>query len=69
MIDSNKKIIFDCGIQDFAYGVNEKFNKECENLMIDRKFISGDGNHSHDYWKKSIKWHFDFFKDNLAEMR
>ncbi|MBL1212860.1 MAG: prolyl oligopeptidase family serine peptidase [Ignavibacteriae bacterium] len=65
LMDSGKKIIFDCGTEDFAYTVNEKFKSECENLMIDHKFISGPGNHSHDYWKKSIRWHFDFFKQNV----
>ncbi len=66
MMDSNKKIIFDCGKEDFAFSVNEKLNEECQNLMIDHKFISGPGNHSHEYWKKSIKWHFDFFKQNVV---
>jgi S-formylglutathione hydrolase FrmB len=66
MLDSEKKIIFDCGTEDFAYSVNAKFKEECENLMIDHKFISGPGNHSHSYWKKSIKWHFDFFKQNVV---
>ena len=62
IVGKHKKIIFDCGKEDFVYKVNKKFYDKCKSLGIDAKFISTHGNHSHKYWHKSIKAHFDFFK-------
>jgi S-formylglutathione hydrolase FrmB len=57
----NKKILIDCGEQDFAYKVNEAFYSKCKEMNIPAVFYSGEGNHSHSYWKKSVARHFDFF--------
>ncbi|MDP4114723.1 MAG: alpha/beta hydrolase family protein [Bacteroidota bacterium] len=57
----NKKILVDCGEQDFAFKVNQEFYKKCKELKIPILFYSGEGNHSHTYWKKSVERHFDFF--------
>ncbi len=57
----NKRIIFDCGTEDFAYAVNNRFREQCRNLNVKATFISQPGNHSHEYWSKSIEAHFKFF--------
>lgn len=57
----NKKILVDCGEQDFAYKVNEEFYSKCKEMNIPAVFYSGEGNHSHSYWKKSVARHFEFF--------
>ncbi|MCU7495533.1 MAG: esterase family protein [Ignavibacteria bacterium] len=58
----NKEVIFDCGTEDFAYNVNKRFNEKCLSLKIKATFISQPGNHSKQYWNKSIENHFRFFK-------
>lgn len=62
---TDKQFIFDCGRDDFAYEVNERFNDKCDSLKIKATFISQPGNHKHEYWKKTIQMHFDFFNNLL----
>lgn len=57
----NKKLIVDCGTEDFSFNVNKAFADSCKANNIDIKFISGPGTHSHAYWKSSIPGHFKFF--------
>jgi S-formylglutathione hydrolase FrmB len=59
---SLKKIIFDCGGDDFAFNVNKNFYEACRQNKIQATFISQPGNHSKEYWKKSIIQHLNFFK-------
>lgn len=63
--DLDKEIIFDCGTEDFAYGVNKKFHEKCLSLKLKATFISQPGSHNKDYWNKTIENHFRFFR-NLA---
>ncbi len=58
---TDRRIIFDCGTEDFAYDVNYRFYERCRELGIDAKFISQPGNHSRNYWKNSIIDHLHFF--------
>lgn len=64
----DKEIIFDCGTEDFAYNVNKRFNERCIALKIRATFISQPGNHSRQYWNKTIDNHFRFFR-NLADSK
>ena len=61
----NKKMLIDCGTEDFAYPVNLNFVKKCYDLGIDTKFISIPGTHSRDHWKKMITKHFEFFHEQI----
>ena len=63
----NKKILIDCGEQDFAYTVNKEFYEKCKELKIPSVFFSGEGNHSHTYWKKSVARHFEFFNKQIIK--
>jgi putative tributyrin esterase len=63
----DKKFIVDCGTEDFAYDVNRRFRDSCEVKGIKIKFIQTHGNHSYDYWAKSIPTHFKFFAELVSE--
>ena len=65
--DLDKKFIVDCGTEDFAYDVNRRFRDSCEVKGIKIKFIQTAGDHSYDYWAKSIINHFEFFKEMIGE--
>ncbi len=63
----NKKFIVDCGTEDFAFDVNRRFRDSCAAHGINISFIQTIGNHSYDYWTKSIIKHFEFFKAMIKE--
>jgi putative tributyrin esterase len=63
----NKKFIVDCGTEDFAYDVNRRFRDSCEAKGIKLKFIQTPGDHSSEYWSKSIINHFEFFAEMVSE--
>lgn len=63
----NKNFIVDCGTEDFAFDVNRRFRDSCTVKRIKINFIQAAGNHSYDYWRKSIIEHFKFFKDMVEE--
>ncbi len=60
---SEKEIIFDCGTEDFLYETNNAVRKKCDELKIKAVYITQPGEHNYAYWKKSIKFHFDFFSN------
>jgi putative tributyrin esterase len=59
---ADKEIIFDCGMDDDFYGVNNELRRRCDELKIKATYISQPGKHDRTYWKRSIKAHFEFFK-------
>lgn len=63
----HKKLIVDCGTEDFAFDVNRRFRDSCAANGININFIQTSGNHSYDYWAKSIIEHFNFFKAMVEE--
>ena len=63
----DKKIIVDCGTEDFAFDVNRRFRDSCVTHGININFIQTAGNHSYDYWTKSIIHHFELFAKMAKE--
>jgi putative tributyrin esterase len=61
----NKKIIVDCGNDDFAFIVNKRFVEECRKNGIDVKYLTSPGDHNYEYWSKSILKHFEFFSSQV----
>jgi S-formylglutathione hydrolase FrmB len=59
---AGKEIIFDCGTEDDFYLVNNELRKKCDELKIKATYISQPGKHDRNYWKKSAKAQFEFFK-------
>lgn len=62
-----KKIIIDCGADDFGFDVNKNFYERCKSLKILATFISQPGDHNYKYWKNSIKQHLNFFSELVKE--
>lgn len=56
-------IIFDCGEEDFFYGVNKRLHEELSYRHIKHDFISRQGIHSNAYWRNSIVYHLLYFHD------
>ncbi|PID58684.1 MAG: hypothetical protein CR986_07405 [Ignavibacteriae bacterium] len=65
LLDKNnlegKKIIVDCGTEDFAYQVNLNFVKKCYDIGSEVLFYSQPGNHNRDYWEMMLPKHLKFF--------
>ncbi|WP_379089691.1 alpha/beta hydrolase [Pedobacter sp. UC225_65] len=64
--DLNKKLIFDCGTEDYLYKANNQFRQQCDSLKIKATYITQPGAHTGGYWSKTIHQHFKFF-DELAK--
>lgn len=64
---TDKKIIVECGTEDFAYEVNEKFAERCEEKNIDCTFVSRPGTHNRTFWNEAIGGHLKFFKEQISE--
>lgn len=64
-IDALKKskyhIITDCGTEDPFYSQNKDFFEKCSNAGVKISFSYRPGDHNRDYWKESIKDHFQYF--------
>lgn len=59
-------IIFDCGTDDFFYGVNCALHEKLLSEKIPHDFYSRPGGHTWTYWKNSIKYHTLFFNDRFT---
>lgn len=57
-------LFIDCGTEDFAFEVNKNFYKNAIEKKIPVTFLEQPGNHSKEYWKKSLPKHFEFFKEH-----
>lgn len=57
------KLIFDCGVDDFFYDVNNALHKKLMEENIPHDYIQRPGGHSWDYWASALKYQLLFFKD------
>lgn len=64
---TNQRIIFDCGVDDFMYKVNETLHDTMVEKKIAHDYISRPGNHSWKYWCNSIDYQVMFFAKGFAE--
>jgi putative tributyrin esterase len=60
-----KPIIFDCGSSDMFYAANNLLKQKCDSLQLNATYISQPGGHNKDYWAKSIRQQFEFFKNQI----
>lgn len=63
---TDQRIIFDCGVDDFMYEVNEALHALLEEKKIAHDYISRPGNHSWKYWCNSIDYQMMFFSKGFA---
>lgn len=54
-------LLIDCGTEDFAYTGNVQFYQRAVEMGYNITFISRPGNHTHQYWKQALPYHFLFF--------
>lgn len=54
-------IIFDCGVDDFFYGVNVDLHHRLREQKINHDFISRPGGHTSEYWNNSLDYQLVFF--------
>jgi S-formylglutathione hydrolase FrmB len=54
-------IIFDCGTDDFFYGVNEALHDKLLEKHIPHDYLSRPGAHNGAYWKNAIEYQLLFF--------
>ena len=57
------KIIFDCGVDDFFYAVNQNLHKKLLENKIPHDYIERPGQHNWNYWKNSIQYQSLFFSN------
>lgn len=54
-------IIFDCGVDDFFYSVNEDLHKKMLEKKIPHDYIVRPGKHDQKYWNNALDYQFLFF--------
>lgn len=62
---NGKPFLLDCGTEDILYPSTVEIKTLANAMKIPITFISQPGNHNTDYWKKSLEYHFIFFKEHL----
>jgi putative tributyrin esterase len=65
IVQSGKDIIFNCGVADPFYKVNNEFRIKCDESKINATYISNPGAHNYDYWKSNIGLQIEFFKNKI----
>jgi putative tributyrin esterase len=61
----DKHLFLDCGTEDFLYITNLKVVNNLRKYKVKTTFISMPGTHNAEYWAKSIKYQFEFFKEQI----
>ncbi len=56
-------LIFDCGSEDFFAKVNADFHHALLDAGVPHDYTSRPGNHSHSYWRNSLKYHLLYFNE------
>ena len=55
------KLIFDCGTEDFFYGVNKRMHEKLLERNIPHDYSERPGKHNTEYWANSIQYQLLFF--------
>lgn len=61
--DSNLKLIFDCGVDDFFYDANKSMHLKLLEAKIPHDYTERPGAHNNKYWANSITYQLLFFDD------
>ena len=59
--DSAPRIAFECGVDDFFFGVNEKLHAELLKRKIPHDYTTRPGKHNSAYWKNALPYQIYFF--------
>lgn len=58
-------IIFDCGVNDFFFQVNESLHRALLDANIPHDYISRPGAHTHPYWRNAILYQIQYFNQQF----
>lgn len=58
-------IIFDCGVDDFFFNVNNDFHSKLLDRKIPHDYIVRPGAHNRDYWNNSILYQLLYFNEQF----
>ncbi|MBL7744812.1 MAG: esterase family protein [Chitinophagaceae bacterium] len=56
-------IIFDCGTEDFFYGINHALHEKMLKLNIPHEYIERPGKHDWNYWANAVRYQLLFFRN------
>ncbi|MEM7373178.1 MAG: alpha/beta hydrolase family protein [Bacteroidota bacterium] len=56
-------LIFDCGTDDFFFGVNQRMHQKLLERNIPHDYIERPGDHNWDYWGNAIRYQLLFFSE------
>jgi S-formylglutathione hydrolase FrmB len=62
-------IIFDCGTEDFFYGINHALHEKMLKLKIPHDYIERPGKHDWFYWANAVKYQLLFFKSYFDKQK
>lgn len=62
-----QNIIFDCGINDFFFEVNNNMHEALVEAHIPHDYTVRPGAHTHDYWANSLLYHLLYFNENFKK--
>ncbi len=57
------KLVFDCGVDDSFYGVNQRLHQKLVERNIPHDYTERPGGHTWEYWTNSVKYHLLYFND------
>ncbi len=62
-------IVFDCGVDDFFFDVNNALHEELTKRDIPHTYTTAPGAHTLQYWRTSLPHHFLFFNNFFTPIR
>lgn len=63
------KLIIDCGVNDFFYGVNGDLHKKLLEAKYPHDYIERPGVHNWPYWANAVKYQLLFFNEFFSKSR
>ena len=60
-------IIFDCGVDDFFFNVNNNLHDALLQAKIPHDYITRPGGHTHQYWRNAILYQLQYFNDRFGK--
>jgi enterochelin esterase-like enzyme len=62
------QLIFDCGVDDFFFGINKNLHEKLIGEKVPHDYIERPGGHTANYWENSLKYQLVFFNDFFKEV-
>lgn len=61
------ELIFDCGVDDFFFDVNQRMHQKLLERNIPHDYIERPGEHNWDYWGNAIRYQLVFFSEYFSD--